>query len=177
MRGFITDCPGGVNREGLAVDSNHRMLRQRVSWPVLSSFLIGLVFLTGCRGDAIARSTAHFPPGTGFIRHQVLLDDQSQQLWVFIPKNYRSDQRYPAILFLHGLFEAGQNDHRALSAGLGPVIANDPGDWPFITIFPQSSGTWRGEARDRLAMAALNSVEANWSVDPDRVTLAGLSFG
>jgi predicted peptidase len=153
------------------------MLQQRATWPVLSSLLIGLVLLTGCRSGEVARSTAHFPPGTGFVRHHVLLDEQPEQVWVFIPKHYQPGQRYPTILFLHGLFEAGRNDYGALSAGLGPVIAKGPDDWPFITIFPQSTGTWRGEARERLAIAALNSVEAKWSVDRDRVTLAGLSFG
>ena len=141
--------------------------------------LIGLLLLlqVGCRSSSVGRSTSKFPAGTGFIRHEVIVDGAPHAVWVFIPKNYRASERYPTILFLHGLFEAGHDDDGAISAGLGPVIARSPETWRFITIFPQSSGTWRGEDRERLAMAALDSVQRNWSVDRDRVTLAGLSYG
>jgi predicted peptidase len=86
---------------------------------------------------------------------------------------------YPAILFLHGLFENGdgKGDTSVLSAGLGPIIARDPARWPFITIFPQSTGTWIGDERERLAMAALEDSKRHYMIDPDRVILAGLSYG
>ena len=153
--------------------------RRRAVPPSLLIMLLAVLLQTGCHGSgaSVARSTAQFPPGTGFVKHDVLVDGALHQVWVFIPKNYRAGERYPAILFLHGLFEAGNDDGGAISAGLGPVIAKSPETWPFITIFPQSTGTWRGEDRQRLAMAALDSVEQRWSVDPDRVTLAGLSYG
>ena len=41
------------------------------------------------------------------MKHDVLVDGASHTVWVFIPKNYRAGERYPTILFLHGLFEAG----------------------------------------------------------------------
>jgi predicted peptidase len=152
--------------------------RLRATSPLLF-LLIGLFLQVGCHGSgaSIARSTAHFPPGTGFVKYDLVVDGAPHQVWVFIPRSYRAEHRYPTILFLHGLFESGSDDGGAITAGLGPVIAKSPDDWPFITIFPQSTGTWRGNDRERLAMAALDSVEANWSVDPDRVTLAGLSYG
>ena len=152
----------------------HRLARATL--PLL--VLIGLLLVSaGCRGNGISKSTAKFPAGTGFIQHQVMIDGASRPVWVFIPKNYRPGERYPTIVFLHGLFEAGQNDEGALTAGLGPVIAKHPEAWQFITIFPQSTGTWRGDDRERFVMASLDSVEARYAVDPDRVTLAGLSYG
>src|SRR6185503_2437513 len=45
------------------------------------------------------------------------------------------------------------------------------------TIFPQSTGTWCGDDRDRLAIAALDFAQREYSIDPDRVILAGLSYG
>src|SRR5262249_53964049 len=115
--------------------------------------------------------------GRGFIEQNVTVDGQSHTVWVFVPKDYRPGVKYPAILFLHGLFEAGNGGNKCVSAGLGPVIANQPEKWPFITIFPQSTGTWRGEERDHLAMAALDMAQAKYSIDSDRVVLAGLSYG
>ena len=140
--------------------------------------LVALLLLqVGCRSNSVATSTASFPAGTGFLKHDVQIDGTSRPVWVFVPKDYRAAKRYPTILFLHGLFEAGNDGHGALSAGLGPVIAKNPQDWPFITIFPQSSGTWRGADRERFVMATLDSVQAKYAIDHDRVTLAGLSFG
>src|SRR5207253_7539227 len=63
------------------------------------------------------------------------------------------------------------------SAGLGRVIAKDAGHWSFISVFPQKMGLWRGASNERLAMACLEEGEGNYSVDKDRVVLAGLSYG
>ncbi|HVT89589.1 MAG TPA: prolyl oligopeptidase family serine peptidase [Tepidisphaeraceae bacterium] len=134
----------------------------------------------GCRGDGggVARSTGNFPVGAGFSRHQILVEGKPQTLWVFVPKHYEPKHKYPTILFLHGLFEAGDgNGNKCLAGGLAPVIAKQAEDWPFITIFPQSDGNWKGEEHDQIAMAALDFTAAHWSIDQDRVILAGLSYG
>jgi predicted peptidase len=135
--------------------------------------------LGGCQGSMVASSTNDFPLNTGFTQREITVDGQSHIVWVFVPKNYRPDYKYPAVLFLHGLFESGDGSDKdkVLGAGLGPVIADDPDNWPFITIFPQSSGTWQGDDRERLAMASLDYAQTQWSIDPDRVVLAGLSYG
>ena len=135
--------------------------------------------LGGCQGAMVASSTNEFPLNTGFTQREITVDGQTHILWVFVPKNYRPDYKYPAVLFLHGLFESGDGSDKdkVLSAGLGPVIGDDPNNWPFITIFPQSTGTWQGEDRERLAMASLDYAQTQWTIDPDRVILAGLSYG
>jgi predicted peptidase len=143
---------------------------------VCSLWLIIALAGFGCKGDAIVHSTARFPQGTGFVREKFTLDGKPRTLWVFLPKDYSADRKFPAVLFLHGLFEAGEGDS-CLAGGLGPVIAQHPEKWPFITIFPQSDGTWRGPERDRLAIAALDYAEQEFSIDQDRVILAGLSYG
>ena len=150
---------------------------RRTLSPLLILFWASL--LIGCRasGSQIAKSTKHFPRGTGFVVHEIRFDGKPRPVWVFIPKNYQRTNSYPTIVFLHGLFEAGNGNDSCLSAGLGPVIAKSPEDWPFITVFPQSNGTWRGEDRQRLVIAGLDAVEEKLSVDRDRVILAGLSYG
>lgn len=154
-----------------------RNRRNRVhgGWALLLLVIFGLG--AGCRGDAVVRSTHGFPEGTGFTRHVIEVDGIARPVWVFIPKDYSPARTYPTILFLHGLFEAGSGYDNAVSAGLGPVIAKNPDAWPFITIFPQSDGTWKGEAREHIALGALDYAETHWSVDQDRVILAGLSYG
>jgi predicted peptidase len=139
---------------------------------IIAIFLANL----GCKGQQVARSTQAFPAETGFVRREFFFEGKPQTLWVFLPKNYQPGIKFPTIVFLHGLFEAGDGT-AALSGGLGPVIAEHPENWPFITIFPQSNGTWRGESRERLVIAALDFAQTQFSIDPDRVVLAGLSYG
>ena len=139
-----------------------------------------LPFACGCHsesGATVAHSTHLFPQKTGFIERHVTVDGSARTVWVFLPPDYNPNRLYPAILFLHGLFEEGNGGTNVLSAGLGPVIARNPSAWPFITIFPQSSGTWQGEDREKLAMAALKDAQKNYPIDPDRIILAGLSYG
>ena len=62
-----------------------------------------------------------FPAGTGFVRHEFQFEGKPRTLWVFLPRNYSPDRKFPAIVFLHGLFEAGDGE-ACLTGGLGPVI-------------------------------------------------------
>src|SRR5262245_25700056 len=133
--------------------------------------------LTGCGSITIARSTHRFPAGTGFTNHQLIVDGKSQTLWVFVPRNYDPQKKYPAVVSLHGLWEAWGGVNGFLTGGLPPVVAQRAHDWPFVTIFPQSSGTWRGKDRERDVLAALDYAQEHWSIDSDRVILVGLSFG
>src|SRR5262245_39802752 len=82
-----------------------------------------LALLTGCQGSMVAGSTAEFPEQTGFVQRKITVEGQEHTVWAFVPKNYRAGFRYPAVLFLHGLFEAGNGGDNVLAAGLGPVIA------------------------------------------------------
>src|SRR5450432_2555659 len=143
---------------------------------VFASMLL-MLMLMGCRADGVVRSTASFPAGTGFTQHFVAVDNEVRGFWVFVPRDYTPSKHYPTILFLHGLFEAGKDNKQCLAGGLAPVIAKHPEKWPFITIFPQSDGTWRGDSRDHLAIATLDFAQHRWSIDADRVILAGLSYG
>lgn len=140
-------------------------------------FLLFLTILPGCTGRLVQSSTRHFPPNTGFLPRTVTLGDRSYKFSLFIPRHYDPRHEYPAILFLHGLFESGSDGLKCLSAGLGPIIAKNPDDWPFITIFPQTRGNWIGDDKERLALACLEQVGREFNIDPDRVVLAGLSFG
>jgi len=147
---------------------------------VLCVLLAGASLAGGCgtTGSAVVRSTRNFPAGSGFSLHEFDVNGQKHTVWVFLPKNYQPQQKYPTIVFLHGLFEAGQDGSaKCLSGGLGPVVAQRADTWPFITIFPQSTGTWRGPERERIVIAAMDWAQQQYSIDSDRVILAGLSYG
>jgi len=104
---------------------------------------------------------------------------------VFIPRGYTPEKKWPVILFLHGAGERGRDGDRQLNVGLGPVVRQKAGEFPFIVVFPQCEATqarylvgWVHGSRDaRRALAILESVEKEFSVDPKRRVLTGWSMG
>src|SRR4051794_15708916 len=63
---------------------------------------------------------------------------------LFLPQNYsaRSSQRWPLILFLHGIGECG-NDPRKVKVHGPPKVAEQMSNFPFIVVSPQCpNGQW-----------------------------------
>src|SRR5437764_3825192 len=117
--------------------------------------LIGLVSF-GCNADPTHGVNAAAPANTGFIARSVTVDGREHQYAVFLPFAYTAEQSWPTIVFLHGLGEAGSDGRKCLTVGLAPEIGKNPSTFPFIAIFPQSSGDWTGQDRERLVLACLD---------------------
>jgi predicted peptidase len=115
---------------------------------------------------------------SGFLDRSVWVSGDTLPYQVYVPADYSDADRWPVILFLHGAGERGTDGLRQTVAGLAPAIRNDPERFPAIVVFPQAppDSTWSGVPA-RAAMAALDSVMARYSIDPDRVYLTGLSMG
>jgi predicted peptidase len=142
--------------------------------------LLGLSLLTlvaGCGGLNMSSANAAAPAGTGFSVREVVIDGQPHKYGLFVPHHYNPATPTPAIVFLHGLLEGGSDGVTAMKKGLSSAIAKRPGTFPAIAIFPQSGGDWTGAARETLALAVIDDVQAHFAVDRDRVILTGLSNG
>jgi predicted peptidase len=144
----------------------------------LCSSLATIALLTGCNASSsVIESTSSFPKGTGFMHRDVTVDGTARRYAIFVPKNYNPANKYPAIVFLHGVLEAGSDATKNLGVGIGPIIRDRADTWPFITLFPQSGGDWQGQERANLAIACLDDASRAYSIDPSRVILTGLSNG
>jgi predicted peptidase len=137
----------------------------------------GLLALVGCGSLDMESANARAPKGTGFFIRDLNVDGGSHKYGLFLPHNYKPNVPTPAIVFLHGVLQAGGDGRSEMGQGLGPNISRNPERFPCIAIFPQSGGDWTGEARDRLCMAVIDDVAAHYAIDPDRVVLTGLSNG
>ena len=135
--------------------------------------LIGLILMVGCAGDPSRQLKGKMPAGTGFKVHEV----NGRRYSVFIPKDYSPGKKMPTVVFLHGIGEGGSNGTSCTTVGLGPAIAKRADTFPFLVVFPQVSGTWKGEDKGRIAMAALADAQNRYAIDPDRIILTGLSTG
>ena len=136
-------------------------------------------------GDARKETTtpieviADLQGATGFVGKVLRRPDGRESKYVvFIPSDYDASEKYPAILFLHGAGAQGTDGQRHITA-LAKAINRRKGSFPFIVVFPQApSGDWQPESGNgELAIAALDDVLQNYSVDADRVALTGVSMG
>jgi predicted peptidase len=96
---------------------------------------------------------------------------------LYLPKNYQnSNQRWPLILFLHGIGERGADLELLKLHGIPKVIAQGT-DFPFIVISPQcpEDTIWTNEL-DALH-ALLEAIIEKYNVDRSRIYLTGLSMG
>jgi predicted peptidase len=97
---------------------------------------------------------------------------------LYVPERVQGsrDEKFPTILFLHGLGESGEDPSAVLRQGLPPYVAQHP-DFPFIVIAPQCPwNTWWPELADWLDQLLLHC-GATLLVDHQRLYLTGLSMG
>ncbi len=144
---------------------------------------VALGLIGGC-----AAPSAHVTPAkdtpkmiqTGFLDQSISLSDGSTRRYViFIPRAYDPSKKWPAILFLHGAGERGEDNQVQVKVGLGPVIRRQENQFGFITVLPQSApqAWWTHPKEKEYALAALEKTRKDYSIDPRRIYLTGLSMG
>ena len=140
--------------------------------------IFGILPVLGCSASRVDWSNPAFPSGTGFLTKGLEHERRVHNYSVFVPRNYNPRGHYPVILFLHGLFESGDDGRKCVTVGLGPAVARRAATFPFIVVFPQSTGDWRSESAVQLAMGTLNQVLRDYpAADRGRVFLTGISTG
>jgi predicted peptidase len=116
----------------------------------------------------------------GFIDRVFKDKDGAEAKWVlFVPHDYKGDQAYPLIIFLHGSGETGTDGVKQTKVGLGPAVEKQEKAFPALVIFPQShKRTWKADSDDgQRVLAILDQVQKEYKVDAKRVYLTGLSMG
>jgi len=123
-------------------------------------------------------STTRSQEPTGFLNRTIEVEGVSHRYQVYVPAEYTRARRWPVVLFLHGSGERGTDGLLPTSVGLGEGIRRHAERWPAIVVFPQAppEHRWHGRVA-HLALAALDRTIREFSTDPDRVYLAGLSAG
>ncbi len=123
-------------------------------------------------------STSRSQEPTGFLNRTIEVEGVPHRYQVYVPAEYTRERRWPVILFLHGSGERGTDGLLQTSIGLGEGIRRHAERWPAIVVFPQAppAHRWHGRVA-HLALAALDRTVREFSIDPDRVYLVGLSAG
>jgi len=97
---------------------------------------------------------------------------------LFLPERYGQTpgERWPLILYLHGLGEIGPEIDAVKRTGLPAMLAQRP-DFPFITLSPQCPDDRRWLPRLQALDALLEEILGSYAVDAQRVYLTGNSMG
>ncbi len=96
---------------------------------------------------------------------------------LYVPASYGQDPyaKYPLVIFLHGSRELGKDINKVRKAVL-PARLEGEVDFPAIVLSPQSPvQSW--DASVPVVTALLDELEADFSIDPDRIYVSGLSMG
>ncbi len=114
----------------------------------------------------------------GFHLRTVKTATGERKYTLFVPERYDGSKAFPAVLFLHGSGERGEDGIKGGQIGLGAAVLAHPERFPALVVLPQASKTWQADSDDaRDALAALDDVKANYKVDLRRIALTGLSMG
>ena len=130
------------------------------------------------------RAEAVDAPGRFYER--VLRDDAGEHKYlVFIPMGYRAEKASPALLFLHGAGERGNENRLPLTVGIAPFIQARAQNFPFLVVIPQCEmadgrilESWNADhANGKRALAILDDARKHYNFDEKRVVLTGWSMG
>ncbi len=130
---------------------------------------------------AVPEVALHEPTEADFLKREYQPKNGAKVLYrLFIPARYDKNQKYPLIVFLHGLFEKGTDNTAPLknsaNGAMTFVSAKNQAKYPCFMMVPQStSGTW-SESIAQVA-EAVNALSKEYSLDADRFYVTGLSFG
>jgi predicted peptidase len=150
-----------------------------------------LLVFAGCAGVPAPQAIEATPTPTARVGQHaytttVQINDESHvtqtvqvNYLLYLPESYGQDpqKRWPVILFLHGRGERGDNLELLKKHPL-PKILEQQSSFPAVVISPQLSlqRLWWSDMIDPLN-ALLDQILAEYSVDPYRVYLTGLSMG
>ena len=126
-------------------------------------------------------------------------DGQQLPYRLFLPEGYDASQRYPLVLFLHGAGERGSENERQLT--VGPELFRRLTQRPCIVVVPQCpeptqegqigfrwvETDWASKAPHafseapslpmRLVLELLELIGGEFSIDPGRRYVTGISMG
>lgn len=116
---------------------------------------------------------------TGFLEKKIEVEGRTHRYVVYVPSGYDGRTPMPAILFLHGAGERGDDGWKPVAVGLGPAIMLDAASWNFIVMFPQmpSGKKMNWLEFEPLLLGILDRTKKEYAVDEKRLYLTDLSMG
>lgn len=103
---------------------------------------------------------------------------------LFIPTGYDQAKKYPLVLWLHGANSVGNDNRKQISQAstIGTHIWTRPENqakYPVFVLAPQcpSGKSWNTPGELDMVLEILAAVQKEFSIDPQRLYIAGQSMG
>jgi poly(3-hydroxybutyrate) depolymerase len=178
-----------IDSHSLFVQRTLSMARLKLVRAVRLAMFFGIIAAAVSVGDTVLLAQNQSGPiarAEGQFLPRVFKDATGTHKYsIFVPANYAADKKWPVILYLHGAGERGSDGVLQTTVGLGPFVKERAATFPFIVVFPQCEDTqgriltaWSPTSPDgRRALAILDAVEKEFSIDGHRRVLTGWSMG
>ena len=157
----------------------------KLLWRACVWSILFLALAAACSAVELSKDEIDF-------RKEVYVNKQGQRLQyrLFVPVTYSKTQKYPLVMWLHGGEGRGSdNAHQLMKSNeKGSHFWTSPENqlnFPAFVLAPQCpiDDNWADPELNEpgkpllLAIEALDSVEKEFSIDPDRVYIVGQSMG
>ncbi len=101
---------------------------------------------------------------------------------LFVPDGYTPAQKYPLVLFLHGLGENGNDNRNQLEGQTGPLVFAAPANqavYPSFMLAPQcpQGSAWTDTSMRLRVAGIIDGLRNEFSLDTNRYYITGLSLG
>jgi predicted esterase len=145
-------------------------------------FTVGDTTSPATPSNAIPRITyPALSSAPNFGQHPFTSEKANINFLLYLTNNYgkSSQQKWPLILYLHGMGERGNNLDYLKVEGLPKKLESDE-IFPFVVASPQiesQDGYWSADETTNSLFTLLEEIKAVYSIDPDRIYLTGVSLG
>jgi predicted peptidase len=129
-----------------------------------------MLILAACLGSG--------PVESGFLDKTIDYNGATVKYVVYVPKDYSPEKPHPAILFLHGSGEQGDDGKKQAEVGLGSAIRMAEDKWNYIVMFPQKpKGKGWFMDHEKLILDVIEKTKKEYKIDDKRLYITGLSMG
>ena len=138
-----------------------------------TSFLLAL-FLLGFSSLMTEARTE-----TGFLNRTLKSGSTTYRYQVYVPANWDAKKKTPIVLFLHGAGERGDDGVVQTEVGIGGAVRRHADRAQCVIVFPQcpKNRWWSEPEMQAMALKTLEVSAKEFSADPARTYLTGLSMG
>ena len=112
--------------------------------------------------------------GSTVLAQQIVRNlNENLRYLIYTPNRYEgSGEKYPLLIFLHGVGERGTDIEKVKTHG-PPMLIEKGKSFPFIVVSPQSEGEWKADYIYDL----IQHLRENYRIDEDRISLTGIGPG
>src|SRR5215207_11597263 len=116
---------------------------------------------------------------SGLLTRTVKVGGESYTYQVFVPAGLAGKRNVPVILFLHGIGQRGEGGFLPADGAAGGFVRQYLEQIPAVALLPQcrKGKYWHDPEMERMVLAELVQTASQFSADPKRLYLAGVSVG